>query len=237
MDWLLWILSALVGYLLGSISFARVITRMVNPEASLDQARTVTAEDGQQTILSGIGAYTTSMALGSKYGGFVALFDILKAFLPVLVFRLLYPDQAYALVCSLFTVLGHNFPVYYNFQGGRGLSPMMGGLLVLDPFGYLVSTAVGLLLGILINQPATGMLLWMPLLTLWALIVRADWALTVYSVLLIALLSLANLPEFKTIAMYRKQGRLDEYNAMVNQSSSMMRMFQKLSAAVRFWER
>ena len=94
----------------------------------------------------------------------------------------------------------------------------------------------GTLVGILINQPATGMVIWLPMLTLWSIFVRNDLPAALYSVLLIALFIIADIPELKLALHYRKQGRLDEYNAMLHDSAPMMRMIKRLSNKVRFWE-
>lgn len=231
------LLVILAGYLIGSISFARVITRMVQPGVDLDAARTHPTTSGEKGSISGIGAYTTSMALGGKYGGLVALFDMLKAFLPVLVLRIVYPEQPYGVIFSVLAVLGHNFPIYYRFKGGSGLSPMLGSLLVLEPIGMVAAMIAGMFIGILINQPATGMVIWLPMLTLWSIFVRNDIPAAIYSILLVALFFIADIPELKLAMEYRKEGRLEEYNAMIYDSAPMMRMIKRLSEKVRFWER
>ncbi len=230
------LLVALAGYLIGSISFARVITRLVKSDVDLDAARMLKSDSGQEGTISGIGAYTASMALGGKFGGLVALLDMLKAFIPVLALRLLFPLQPYALIFSVLAVLGHNYPIYYRFVGGRGLSPMLGSLLVLEPIGMLAAMIVGMLIGILINQPATGMVIWLPVLTLWFVLVRSDIPGAIYSVLLIASFIIADIPELKLALRYSKEGRLDEYNAMLHDSAPMMRMIKRLSENIRFWE-
>jgi glycerol-3-phosphate acyltransferase PlsY len=231
------ILASIAGYLIGSISFSRVVTRLVKPEIDLDQTRRVKSSDGDEGTISGIGAYTTSIALGGKYGGLVGVLDILKALLPVLILKLAFPGQPYAAAYSIFAILGHNFPIYYRFVGGRGLSVMLGSLLVLDPIGMIVSMVVGMFIGILINQPVTGMLLWMPVLSLWAIFVRNDLTAIIYSILLIIIYIISNLPELRHAANIRKEGRIEEYNQMLNDSAPMMRMINQISDTVRFWDK
>ena len=236
MDTTTLILSALTGYLLGSISFARVVAQRVRPGVNLDQARTLPSETGEADTISGIGAYTTSIALGGKYGGIVALLDMLKAFVPVLVLRLIFPDQPYMLICSIFAVLGHNFPIYYGFKGGRGLSTMLGSLIVIEPLGMFAAMIAGTLLGILLKNPPTAMLIWFPLLTLWSIYIRPDMPKAIYTVVLIVLFIIADIPELKSALRYRREGRLEEYNQMVHDSAPMMRMMNELSDKVRFWD-
>jgi glycerol-3-phosphate acyltransferase PlsY len=47
-------------------------------------------------------------------------------------------------------LIGNNWPVYYRFKGGSGISAIYGGLLVIDPLAILVSAAGGLLIGLVI---------------------------------------------------------------------------------------
>jgi len=237
MDIYLIILFSFAGYMIGSISFARIITSVVKPGTDLDDARTFPSESGEGETISGIGAYTASIALGGKYGGLVSLLDMAKAFVPVLALRLIYPDQSYELIFSIFVVAGHNFPIYYRFNGGRGLSPMLGSLLVIEPIGTVVGMLAGTLLGILLNQPHTAMMLWFPMLIIWSAFVRADIFLTIYTILIMGLFIIADIPELKIALEYRKKGRLDEFTEKLIDSAPMMQKIQKLSDRIRFWDK
>lgn len=237
MDLTTTLLIALAGYLIGAISFARVVARLVNPAVSLDEARKHRAETGEEGTVSGIGASTASMALGKEYGGLVALLDILKAFIPILVLRVIFPGQPYYLVFSILAILGHIYPIYYRFQGGRGLSPMLGSLLAIEPLGMVVALLAGTLLGILINQPHASLILWFPMLTLWSWLVRDDPPTAIFSVILLVLFLLAEIPEMRLALQYRKQGRMDEYNRMILDSAPQTRMMKRLAEKVRFWDK
>lgn len=231
------LLIALAGYSIGAISFARVVTRFVNPAASLDQARKHRAETGEEGTVSGIGASTASIALGGGYGGIVALLDILKAFIPIVCLRLVFPGQPYYLVFSILAILGHIYPVYYRFQGGRGLSPMLGSLLAIEPLGIIAAMLAGTLLGILINQPHISLILWFPMLTLWSWLVRDDIPAAIFSVVLLALFLIAEIPEMRLGMQYRHQGRMDEYNRMILDSAPQTRMMKRLADGIRFWDK
>lgn len=231
------LLIALAGYLIGAISFARLVTRLVNPAVSLDEARKHRAESGEEGTVSGIGASTASIALGKKYGAIVALLDIFKAFIPILIVRVVFPDQPYYLVFSILVILGHIYPIYYRFQGGRGLSPMLGSLLAIEPLGMIVAMLAGTLLGILINQPHTSLILWFPILTLWSWLVRDDIPTAIFSVVLLALFLIAEIPEMRLAMQYRKQGRMEEYNRMILDSAPQTRMMKRLAEKIRFWDK
>ena len=237
MNILILIIIALVGYLIGSLSFARIVTRLVKPTVSLDEARRYKAGTGEEGTVSGIGASTASIALGKKYGGIVALLDMLKAFIPVLLLLLYFPTEIYYFAFSIFCILGHNYPIYYRFEGGRGLSSMMGSLLAIEPLGMLVCMVIGVLLAILINQPHTSLILWFPILGLWGWFVNGSWALAVYAIVLLVIFLVAEIPEMRLAMQYQKQGRMDEYNAMILNSAPQTRMMKKLTERVRFWDK
>lgn len=237
MDTLTLTVVVFAGYLIGSISFARVVARWVNPTQSLDEARRHRSGQGLEGTVSGIGASTASIALGKKYGGIVALLDILKAFIPVLFLLLYFPAGIYHFVFSIFCILGHNYPIYYRFQGGRGLSPMLGSLLVIEPVGMLVCMTLAVLLAIIINQPHTSLILWFPILGVWGWLVNDSWALAVYAIVLLVIFMIAEIPEIRLAMQYQKQGRMDEYNKMILDSAPQTRMMNDLARRVRFWDK
>jgi len=225
------------GYLIGSISFARIVVWWVNPAYSLDEARRHRSSQGLEGTVSGIGASTASIALGKKYGGVVFLLDMLKAFFPVFLLSIFFPNQIFHLVYSIFCILGHNYPIYHRFQGGRGLSPMLGSLLAIEPLGLIVCMLLGTLIAILINQPHTALILWFPLLALWGWSVNNELALVVYTFVLFVIFMIAEIPEIRLAMQYRKQGSMDEYNKMILDSSPQTRAMQRLAAKIRFWEK
>ena len=83
----------------------------------------------------------------------VGIFDIFKGALPTwLSLKLGLSEQA-AMVIGLAAVVGHNWPIYLNFQGGRGMSPFLGELFVLFPLGMLI-LLIGLGIGNRLKSPA-----------------------------------------------------------------------------------
>lgn len=142
-------MSALAGYLIGSISFARVFTHHFSQQTDLQEIAIIHQQSGE-TIQKRPSAASVSMALGWKSGCAVSLLDMVKVTLPVLAVKLLLPDQPYFLVTATFAVLGNNWPVYYRFRGGAGISAIYGGLVVVDPLAVVVPALAGIFVGLLL---------------------------------------------------------------------------------------
>ena len=137
------LLIALVvfSYLLGNISFARIIASRKNVD--------ITKQGSGNP-----GATNTLRTLGGKAGIAVFLLDILKGVIPAIIavfvfggyvgvdnYVVMYGtnESYFALfLCGFASVLGHNFPVIYRFKGGKGIATMLGVFLVAQPILTIV---------------------------------------------------------------------------------------------------
>lgn len=161
------VLSALVGYFIGSVSFSRLVTRVFSPAVDLDQV-VITDQQTGDTYHRQANASTASMALGWQKGCLISLLDMLKVTLPVVAFKLIFPNQAYYLIVAVFGLVGNNWPVYYRFKGGSGISAIYGGLLAVDPLAVVVTPLAGFIVGMLILRSFTvGFLLSLLLIIPW----------------------------------------------------------------------
>ncbi|HHE71302.1 MAG TPA: glycerol-3-phosphate acyltransferase [Chloroflexi bacterium] len=99
----------------------------------------------------------------------VGIFDLLKAVVPTWLAIQLGLGQHAAAAVGLAATVGHNWPLYLGFTGGRGISPFLGALLVLFPWGFLwilAFLAVGWLIGD--SAPlAIGALITLPVFANW----------------------------------------------------------------------
>lgn len=96
---------------------------------------------------------------GWKYAVPVLLFDALKGILPVLLALKLFEDLTFALVCAFLAVVGHCFPVYLKFRGGKGLATALGAYGVLAFLPLLLSLAVFILIVGITRYVSLGSLL------------------------------------------------------------------------------
>lgn len=132
-----WLISIPLAYLLGSIPFGYLLVRIFRHE------------DIRKTGSGNIGATNVARSGAKGLGILTLILDALKGFLAVIIAqRIAEPygfPQAYdiAAAAALAAVLGHCFPVWLGFRGGKGVATALGVLLALVPF-----TVVFYLLGI-----------------------------------------------------------------------------------------
>ncbi len=150
----LWIafLAGLVGYLSGSVSFARLVARRVAPEKELTLIRQPIENTNIVFESDSVSATMVRMEIGTRYGCLTAVLDILKVALPTLLFRLWQPEAPYFLIAAVTGLVGHDWPLYHRFKGGRGESSIVGGMLVIDPLGLAVTNLIGILIGWLVGD-------------------------------------------------------------------------------------
>lgn len=129
--------SLLLGYLLGVLSPAKLISRRKNTDLK---------ENGTGNL----GATNTMLVFGLRYGVFVMIFDILKAIVAVRLAKLLFPKSVMAgYLAGCGAVVGHIFPFYMNFRGGKGVAALGGMILACDPKLFPVLLIIGIVLSLL----------------------------------------------------------------------------------------
>ena len=160
-----------------------------------------------------IGATNAVRALGARWGAVVFVLDALKALIPVALARA-YFSQAPAdvatwaplLVCYA-AVLGHIFPVYLRFRGGKGVACAFGGFAALDPWVALAGIVLYGQVLWLTRTSAVGSLTAVTSLTLTVLVAPRPWSLRIL-VLAIAVLiwlrHLENLQQVLAVARARR---------------------------------
>ena len=119
-----YLIIALSSYLLGSIPFGFILTKIFLKQDIRD-------------IGSGNIGATNTLRTGSKLLGYSTLaLDISKAILPVLYVKFNHPD--YIFIASLCAFLGHVFPIWLKFKGGKGVATYVGILFSINLFYGLI---------------------------------------------------------------------------------------------------
>jgi len=206
MDATIALISVIASYLIGSISFTRIIMALFAPGTPISKVEVQVEGTDKAYSFTAMGASTASMVLGRKAGCLIGWLDILKGVLPTLAARLLYPDQPYYLLAALFAMVGHNWPIYYRFKGGRGISVFYGGLLVIDWLGVLVSALGGFLIGFaILRNYAMIFLTSLWILIPWMWFRTHDWSQLAYAIAVNVLFLLASIPDIKEYRRIQKE--------------------------------
>lgn len=145
--WLTAIICSLTGYLIGSVSFARIVYFMTTRKSQIEPFSEPVPHSDETFESDLVSATLVTKKLGARYGVITSLADMLKVAFPTLLVKLLFPAELYFMLIALFGVAGHNFPVYYGFAGGRGESSILGIILVINWFGLLVANLAATVLG------------------------------------------------------------------------------------------
>jgi glycerol-3-phosphate acyltransferase PlsY len=235
-DPLLAVLAAAVGYLCGAISFARLVAKVVAPHEDLTHTEISLEGSEDKVVMSAVSATSVSMHLGPRFGFITVVMDMLKITFPTLIFRLLYPEMYYFLITATAGMIGHIWPLYYRFRGGRGLSAVYGGMFAIDPIGVFATSLGGMLLGLFILRDMLAAYLgglW--LLIPWLWLRTTDVAYLAYAIAVNIIFLLAMLPEMKQYIQLRREGKGDDL-AEVMQLTGMGRGIYKMAKRFRVIE-
>ena len=117
-------LIGIISYLMGSVPFGFILTKIF------------LKKDIREIGSGNIGA-TNALRTGNKSIGYSTLvLDILKAVVPVIYVKIFYQDYLY--IASLCAFLGHVFPIWLNFKGGKGVATYIGILFVINIYLGLI---------------------------------------------------------------------------------------------------
>ncbi len=106
-----------------------------------------------------IGATNVLRAAGKKAAVLTLLADCLKGFGPVLAVHLLFHNDLLTAACGAAAILGHNFPVYLRFKGGKGVATSYGVILAIAPWLGLVCLVLWLLAALIWRYSSLAALL------------------------------------------------------------------------------
>ena len=128
------IILPIISYLFGSIIFGEVIAK-------------VKGIDLRKVGSGNVGATNVSRALGKKYGAIVFFLDMLKGLIPTLLAIKIFGIESFATAfTAIFAVLGHMYPVFFGFKGGKGIATAFGVLLAISPKVAILSIILWTLL-------------------------------------------------------------------------------------------
>lgn len=172
------VLSALFAYLLGSISFSYLFGKLLRKV------------DIREHGSGNAGATNTLRVLGKGPAIFVLLLDIFKGVAAVLISYALGGEQWVPLLAGIFAIIGHNWPLYFKFRGGKGIATTIGVLVTVIFLPALCAGIVAIGFIVVTRYVSLGSLVFTSLTPLFAIFI-GDFPLSyVLLTLMIALLSL-----------------------------------------------
>ena len=116
------------GYLFGSLNFAIIYSKLKG-------------DDIRNHGSGNAGSTNVLRTYGKGAAAIVFSLDILKGVIAVMITRIFFNDMLYDCASALGAVLGHNFPLYYGFKGGKGVATSLAVLLVLHYPTALIGVA------------------------------------------------------------------------------------------------
>lgn len=119
MDWLRLVICISAGYSIGSIPFGIILGKWKGV-------------DLRQVGSGNIGAVNAFRALGPFGGTLTLLLDIAKGGLPLFLAGFFGLDAFYKAVLATFCIVGHNWSIFLNFKGGKGVAALLGITLAID---------------------------------------------------------------------------------------------------------
>jgi len=154
------LLTAAFSYLLGSIPFGFILVRIFR---------------GQDVRLTGSGNIgATNVARSSPALGLLTLvLDASKGLAAVAITRAFLPgDHRLAILAALFAILGHMFPLWLKFRGGKGVATALGSFVLLAPKALLLAAAIFVAVVLVFRQVSLGSMLAVALFPVFAWLLR-----------------------------------------------------------------
>ncbi|WP_100012841.1 glycerol-3-phosphate acyltransferase [Lentibacillus sediminis] len=147
------IIAGVIGYLFGCLHGSQLVGKLKKVNL-------------KKTGVKNAGASNTTIVLGWKYGILVALIDIFKATLAILLTLFILQEngivgEAQTLlvyVTALFVIIGHNYPINMKFSGGKGTASLVGVLLAVDWRIAVIGIGILLLLTFTTDYLVVGVL-------------------------------------------------------------------------------
>lgn len=171
-------LFPLISYFVGAIPFGLLIGKIAGRDVRLEGSKN-------------IGATNVSRILGKKLGFVTLLCDALKGLVPMVLAAYFLPESATKeiVVCisGVMGVLGHMFPIYLGFKGGKGVATGLGVFLYLSPLAIGISLVVFVASVFFSGFVSVGSLLASGLIPLWLYLLGAS-NVTIITATVVALL-------------------------------------------------
>lgn len=153
------LMMVLFGYLLGSVSFSYLI------------AKKIKKIDIRSTGSGNAGATNTMRLLGVGPAICVLLLDVFKGVVPVFLAMALTSDPLVHILAGFAAILGHNWPIYFGFRGGKGVATTIGVIATLMFYPALIAGVIAIASIVITRYVSLGSLLFAAFTPIAALLI------------------------------------------------------------------
>ncbi len=164
--------SVLIAYLVGSVPVGLLISKCIQ------------GVDPRQAGSKNIGATNVMRVAGKKAAALTLIGDLLKGLLPAAGARLLEMPEEGLLLVGLAAILGHIFPVYLKFKGGKGVATSFGVFLALAPLVAFVALLIWIAGIIFSKYSSVGALSAFAALPLLAVLLKPEMKFILFSTII-----------------------------------------------------
>jgi len=184
---LLGILSIIIGYLLGSIPTAYIVARL---RKGIDIRTVGSGNMGGANVMREIGAHE---------GVLVGIVDIAKGAGAILIAQALNIPELWVFGAGFAALVGHNFPVFARFRGGRGSATIIGIFFVLAPWAMLVTLALVAIPFFTTRKFMAALFIGFGLLPLFIWLLEGSLMLVRYALVIDLFMLIRNLPDLRQV--------------------------------------
>jgi glycerol-3-phosphate acyltransferase PlsY len=181
------ILSIISGYLLGSIPTAYIVSRLRK------------GVDIRNVGSGNMGGANVMREIGTREGVFVGLFDIAKGAGAILIAQALNVSELWVFGAGFAALVGHSFPVFAGFRGGRGSATIIGIFLVLTPKAILVALVVVAIPFFTTRKFMAALFIGFGLLPLFIWLLEGSLMLVRYALVIDLFMLVRNLPDLRRL--------------------------------------
>ena len=181
------ILSIISGYLLGSIPTAYIVSRLRK------------GVDIRNVGSGNMGGANVMREIGTREGVFVGLFDIAKGAGAILIAQALNVSELWVFGTGFAALVGHSFPVFAGFRGGRGSATIIGIFLVLAPKAMLVTLVVVAIPFFTTRKFMAALFIGFGLLPLFIWLLEGSLMLVRYALVIDLFMLVRNLPDLRRL--------------------------------------
>ena len=176
------VIALAIGYLLGSIPSAYIIGRLIK------------GIDIRRVGGGNMGALNVAREIGLLPGLAILFADVAKGAIPVLIARWLGLPLIWIFVAGFAAVIGHNWPVFLGFKGGKGAATTIGVLFALIPSEFAISLAIIVIVLVITSNVRLAVVIGLSALPIIVWQLNGSGMIIVYSLALFLFLIVRSIP-------------------------------------------